>query len=88
MTDLIDRTNLYFDTFSNKDLDGLKQMFVDDVTLRDWDINVTGIDEVLRANLNIFKSVESIKVNPISVYRDGNIVIAEIEILVNGDEKL
>ena len=88
MTNLIDRANIYFDTFSNKDLDGLKQMFVDDVTLRDWDINVSGIDNVLEANSNIFNSVQTIKVNPIDLYRDGNVVIAEIEILINEDERI
>ena len=88
MTNLIDRANLYFDTFSNKDLDGLKQMFVDNITLRDWDINVVGIDEVLEANSNIFNSIETIKVNPVKLYNDDNVVIAEIEIIINGDEKI
>ena len=36
----------YFETFSRRDLDGLEVMFTGDITLRDWEISATGIDEV------------------------------------------
>ena len=32
----------YFKTFSEKNIDGLREMFNDNVTLRDWDINKKG----------------------------------------------
>ena len=92
MINLLDRANIYFDTFSNKDLDGLKEMFADDITLRDWDINVVGIDDVLEANSNIFNSVESIKVNPINIWDASTpkqkVIVAELEIVVNDKEKI
>ena len=57
MVDLIDRAETYFKTFSNKDSEGLRNMFSDNVYLRDWEIFANGIDEVVDANQNIFDSV-------------------------------
>ena len=74
----------YFETFSRKDLDGLEVMFTGDVTLRDWEISATGIDEVLAANKKIFDSVEYIHVMPLHLYQDGNTVAAELSIVVSG----
>jgi len=78
----------YFEAFSHKDLDTLALMFHDDVELRDWEISAEGIDEVLEANQKIFDSVTSIKVTPDALYSDGDTVIAELIIDINGKEKL
>jgi hypothetical protein len=74
----------YFETFSRKDLDSLALMFTGDVTLRDWEISATGIDEVLAANKKIFDSVEYIHVLPLHLYQDNNTVAAELSIVVSG----
>ena len=74
----------YFEIFSRKDLDSLALMFTGDVTLRDWEISVTGIDEVLAANKKIFDSVEYIHVMPLHLYQDNNTVAAELSIVVSG----
>ena len=74
----------YFETFSRKDLDNLALMFTGDVTLRDWEISATGIDEVLVANKKIFDSVEYIHVLPLHLYQDNNTVAAELSIVVSG----
>lgn len=74
----------YFETFSRKDLDGLSLMFTGDVTLRDWEISATGIDDVLAANKKIFDSVEYIHVQPLNLYQDGNTVAADLSIVVSG----
>ena len=71
----------YFETFSRKDLDGLGLMFTGDVTLRDWEISATGIDDVLAANKKIFDSVEYIHALPLNIYQDGNTVAAELSIV-------
>ena len=73
----------YFETFSRKDLDGLGTMFTGDITLRDWEISATGIDEVLAANKKIFDSVEYIHVMPLHLYQDNNTVTAELSIVVS-----
>ncbi len=86
---ILDKSLEYFVTFSEKDIEGLKNMFSDNVSLRDWEISVEGIDEVLKANQNIFDSVDTIVVNPIRVWdflsQEDNVVVAELEIVVNDE---
>ncbi len=78
----------YFKTFSNKDIQGLGEMFDINCSLRDWEINVTGKDKVLEANKKIFDSVETIEVQAQNIYCDENIIIADLLITVNNMEKL
>mgnify|MGYP001467454854 CR=1 FL=1 len=86
---LVEISKKYFDAFSNKDLSSIKKMFSKDVYLRDWEIEATGIEEVLKANTKIFKSLNSIKVRPLRIYNDGNAVVAELVIDINdGEESL
>ena len=73
----------YFSTFSNKNIDGLREMFDSTVRLRDWNISAVGIEEVIDANQKIFDSVQTINVDAVSIYQDGNTVIAELVIQVN-----
>lgn len=78
----------YFTTFSNQDIDELGKMFSDDVTLVDWDINVSGKEEVINANRKIFESVNSILVVPYFYYAgDDNSYAIEIDVIVNGGEE-
>ena len=79
---------LYFKTFSKKNLNGLKKMFDDDVTLRDWDIDEKGIKNVLKANLNIFQNVKKINVIPQNIIAENNFISAELKIIVNDSEEL
>ena len=76
----------YFEIFSNKNLNGLKNLFADDVSLNDWEIQVEGMIEVLSAIQKIFDEVKSIKVNPLKLYEDGNTVAAEIKIDIDGSK--
>ena len=89
---ILDKSLEYFTTFSEKDSDGLRNMFSNDVYLRDWEILANGIDEVVAANQDIFDNVESILATPIRVWdflsHEDNVVVAELEIVVNGEEKL
>ena len=85
---LLEKSFEYFQTFSEKDSEGLRTMFSDDVILRDWDILANGIDEVVHANQDIFDSVDTIIATPLHIYIDGNVVIAELEIVVNDEETL
>tara|TARA_Y100000310_G_C20506800_1_gene726805 strand:+ start:153 stop:497 length:345 start_codon:yes stop_codon:yes gene_type:complete len=92
MSDLVDKSLTYFKTFSNKDSEGLRSMFSDNVYLRDWEIFANGVDEVVDANQNIFDSVDTIIVTPIRVWdflsHENNVIIAELEIVVNDEETL
>lgn len=88
MSDLKQLATEYFATFSRKDLDGLADMFADSAALRDWTGSAEGKTAVSAANKNIFDSVDTIAVTPLSLYQDGNTVAAEIEVLINGVGKL
>ena len=78
----------YFKKFSQKNLNGLREMFDENVTLRDWDINEAGIENVLKANSNIFQSVNTIKVMPQNIILENNFISAELKIIVNDEEEL
>ena len=84
---LIEISKQYFDKFTNKDLSGLENMFSKDISLRDWDKEARGLKDVLKANKNIFENLESIQVNPLKIYSDGNTVVAELDININNGEE-
>ncbi len=83
-----DSAQSYFKIFSEKNINGLREMFDDNVTLRDWEIDKQGIENVLKANLNIFQNVKTIKAIPQNIVSEDNFVFAELKIIVNGDEEL
>tara|TARA_B100000900_G_scaffold347648_1_gene312919 strand:+ start:512 stop:847 length:336 start_codon:yes stop_codon:yes gene_type:complete len=83
-----DTALLYFNIFSEKNIEGLRGMFDDNVTLRDWDIDEKGIESVLKANLNIFQNVKTINAIPLNIISENNFVVAELKIVVNDDEEL
>lgn len=86
---LVEICKQYFEAFSKKDLERIKNMFSEDVILIDWEIYETGIEKVVEANANIFKAVNKIQVTPQNLYKDGLTIIAELEIDINkGQEKL
>jgi hypothetical protein len=89
---ILDKSLEYFTTFSEKDTDGLRSMFSEDVVLRDWEIMANGIDEVVAANQDIFDRVDTIVATPIRVWdflsQEDNVVVAELEIVVNDEETL
>jgi hypothetical protein len=84
---LIEISKKYFKTFSNKDLSGLQEMFSKEIKLRDWEIEATGLEEVLKTYKNIFESVDNIKVKPLDIYNDNDTVVAELDIDINNGQK-
>ncbi len=86
--ELIELAKKYFDYFSKKDVQNIKNIFSEDITLKDWEIEATGINDVIEANKKIFNSVESIIVTPKNIYQDNFVLICEIDIIINNTEKL
>jgi ketosteroid isomerase-like protein len=84
----INLTFEYFTKFSNKDISALNDMFTDDITLTDWDINVSGKTNVLDANKNIFDNVKSISIIVKNIAENNNFVFAEIDITINSETLL
>jgi hypothetical protein len=81
--DFKDIARRYFDAFSGKDLEALSGMFTEDVSLKDWEIEAKGKQSVIKANANIFDSVKTIKVVPLRIIVDSNIIAAELQITIN-----
>ncbi len=88
MSNLKELTLNYFDFFSNQEIESLKLMFDRNIKLRDWEIDAEGIDDVIKANLNIFNSVESIKVKPLLIVEEDGRVFAELDIVINGIDSI
>ena len=86
--ELIEIAKRYFDFFSKKDIQNLKNIFSEDIILKDWEIEAKGINDVVEANKKIFNSVESIIVTPKNIYQDNFVLICVIDIMINKTEKL
>ena len=78
----------YFKSFENMNLDELSDMFDEQVTLKDWNIEAHGKQLVLEANENIFNSVDSINVEVSNLYISGQTAIAQLLIYVNDEPAL
>tara|TARA_B100000242_G_C42842126_1_gene391100 strand:+ start:187 stop:519 length:333 start_codon:yes stop_codon:yes gene_type:complete len=88
MNDIRNISKQYFQYFSKKDIESLKNLFDKHVKLRDWEIEANGLDKVLEANKSIFDNLKSIEVTPINLFVDNYTVIAELDIVINKKELL
>jgi len=66
--DYVELLNNYFDLFSKKNINGLREMFSEDIELIDWEIHSNGVENVLKSNENIFSSVETIVIKLKNIY--------------------
>ena len=83
MYDLLDE---YFHNFETKNLIALEKMFSEKVSLRDWEVSVSGLEQVLRANQNIFNNTGDIKITRVStVVHESGLTFSEILINVNNE---
>ena len=78
----------YFRAFAEKDVNSLRAVLAPAVSLRDWDIYAEGLDAVIAANSSIFNAVKTIAVTPVNIFLDGNRVVAELNIEIDGAEPL
>ena len=85
---LIDLATKYLSRFENKDLIAIEKMFAKNVSLIDWEIKADGIEEVLKVNENIFKTIKTIKINIENIYCDNKAIIAELSIIINNGAPL
>jgi steroid delta-isomerase len=75
----------YFEAFRKADIAELRALFSDKVCLRDWNVDVQGIESVISENSKIFETLNDISVNVINLYEDSNTVVAELSITANGE---
>lgn len=79
---------LYLKKYEEKDIKSIEKMFSDDIVLRDWKIRVEGKEKALSETLKNFESVESIKIDLISIYENESTVAAELKIIIDNKEEL
>ena len=68
----------YFNAFSRADIECLKKCFSDDVSLRDWTLDVSGIESVLIEYTNIFRTLSGVVVDVVNLYEIESIVVVEL----------
>jgi len=80
---MIDKVLQYFKDFSNQDIEALSESFSEDIHLCDWNIDVTGKENVLREIQKIYDGVERITIKPVYFYSNDKNWFA-CEILIEG----
>lgn len=78
----------YFKYFSNKDLKSLSEIFDENITFTDWQIAAIGKEQVLECNLQVFSSVDKLKVDIIEIIQKDLTFVCQLIITVNSKEKL
>ncbi|MGI9549983.1 MAG: nuclear transport factor 2 family protein [Aurantibacter sp.] len=78
----------YLRKYAEKNIDGIEEMFSDDIVLRDWKIRVVGKKNALRETRTNFEAVDSIEIKVLSTYENKNTVAAELRITVDTTEEL
>jgi hypothetical protein len=73
----------YFNAFERKDIDKLRELFDSEIAIRDWDVEATGMENVLKVNAGIFESFQKINVEIISLYTEKATVIGELIITLD-----
>ena len=58
----------YFEYFNNQDLLNLSKIFSNKIRLKDWEIDVIGKKNVIKANKNIFNKFPKINVKIIKIH--------------------
>tara|TARA_B110000858_G_C17752113_1_gene450194 strand:+ start:349 stop:675 length:327 start_codon:yes stop_codon:yes gene_type:complete len=78
-------TEKYFTYFRSKDINQLKKLFDDEIILCDWEIEISGINNVVSQNIEIFNNLGKFDLKIKNIYEIGKIIFAEINILINDE---
>ncbi len=68
----------YFNAFGMANILRLEKCFSDNVSLRDWHLDASGIKSVLNEYMVIFKSLSDIRVDVVNLYEIESTVVAEL----------
>jgi len=78
-----EKTQLYFEVWENKNIDGLENLFSSNITLKDWTNKWIGKSDVIEVNKEIFKN--DIKVSILRIDVIYNTSYCQLELNVNGE---
>ena len=57
------QTGNYFDAWNDRDDTKLRKLFVNGVTLSDWEVSVQGVEDVVKANQHIWKAFPNVHIS-------------------------
>lgn len=78
----------YLEKYAEKDLDGVADMFAEDIVLRDWKIRVVGKAKAVDETRKNFESADSIAIAILATYENEDTVATELRITVDATEVL
>jgi len=76
----------YFSYFKNKDIEKLASLFSNKISLKDWNIELNGIKDVIDQNKIIFNDLGQFDLIINNIYEIDKIIFAEIEIITEKEE--
>jgi predicted SnoaL-like aldol condensation-catalyzing enzyme len=83
MKNIKELTNDYFEAFSSKDEDKLRELYSEDFSLRDWLSEAKGKEKVLDINKQFFNAYPNFELKVLKTYTEGNTTVSELNILIN-----
>lgn len=60
----------YLQSFEDKDVDSVMELFSEECSLHDWNVGVVGKDNLARFFLGVFDTIENIEVNITHIHED------------------
>ena len=60
----------YLQSFEDKDIDSVMELFSEECSLYDWNVGVVGKDNLARFFLGVFDAIENIEVNITHIHED------------------
>lgn len=79
---------VYLRHYANKNLEQVAAMFAEHVTLRDWNISVSGKAAAVSETAKNFDAADTIEIEPLFTYESDDTVAGELRILVDGKIEL
>ena len=76
---------LYISAFESKNISQLKGLMGPEIRLRDWVLDVNGLEEVLAEIGKIFATYKVINIKPVNLYNKKNTVISELKIFLDNE---
>mmetsp|Transcript_131355 Transcript_131355/g.262103 ORF Transcript_131355/g.262103 Transcript_131355/m.262103 type:complete len:113 (-) Transcript_131355:75-413(-) len=87
MSSFLGAAEKYFQVWNAHDVAGLRALLADNATLRDWDIEKSGGDDVAAANGGIFEAVPNISIEVVKMHEAGCVICCEILVHLNDEAK-
>lgn len=78
----------YLRHYADKNLDAIAAMFADDITLRDWNLAVTGKAAALSETAKNFGAAQTIEIEVLHLYANDDGVAGELRIVIDGATEL